>query len=449
MNDLELERALRETFAAKAGEITSGPAYADPPSDPVRRWVHWIAPLAAAAAVLGVVGGVIAVRGRGPHAPAVTHAAIPTPPLPSRAATGTQAPKSAVSSPAAKSCPLPPAWKNAYAAPASTFGATSATALSVAADGTVVVYLDFGPQPGRPRQVALLRPGSTTPQVVYDVSDPDKYAVSMAAVYKHWLVVAEDDAPRSPKGEVPGSSPLPNVHLLVVKDLDSGTTTRLASTTPGKGSTIDEAAVFNGTVSWVSRSRFSAHMGSWHLYDLDTAKSAGSLDGSYAYLPTINPLGVFNSDISVEPGPTGDLAELDRVIPKDTTVRGTLTTDGTNYAWQQSPAEIGWWAPGHAARYVHLASSDVAEDPGLVVAGPLVFDLGGSASHVVDTRTSAVAALPASDKFGTPVAEAAGGSVIALQSYTKGGGHWVDGYWLDPQPQVLRIDASSLPKISC
>lgn len=69
MNDEQLEQALRATFAGHAEAVTHGPAW-DPAEEPLdtdrgrsRSRARRLAPLAAAAAVLAVVGGVFALRG--------------------------------------------------------------------------------------------------------------------------------------------------------------------------------------------------------------------------------------------------------------------------------------------------------------------------------------------------------------------------------------------------
>jgi hypothetical protein len=69
MNDEHIDEVLRQTLAARAATVTHGPAWdedeAPPDIAPHRyRRARWLAPLAAAAVVLAVVGAVFAVRGK-------------------------------------------------------------------------------------------------------------------------------------------------------------------------------------------------------------------------------------------------------------------------------------------------------------------------------------------------------------------------------------------------
>jgi len=69
MNDEHIDEVLRQTLAARAATVTHGPTWdedeAPPDIAPHRyRRARWLAPLAAAAVVLAVVGAVFAVRGK-------------------------------------------------------------------------------------------------------------------------------------------------------------------------------------------------------------------------------------------------------------------------------------------------------------------------------------------------------------------------------------------------
>ena len=81
MNDDQIGEVLRKTLAARAATVTQGPAW-DEDDEPLEiaprryRRARWLAPLAAAAVVLAVVGAVFAVRGNDePNQPAVPGAA--------------------------------------------------------------------------------------------------------------------------------------------------------------------------------------------------------------------------------------------------------------------------------------------------------------------------------------------------------------------------------------
>ncbi|MEP7020257.1 MAG: hypothetical protein ABI808_06370 [Pseudonocardiales bacterium] len=84
MNDQDVERVLRTTLTNRAGTVTNGPAWNaqdDVSTRRTRRRARWLAPLAAAAVILAVVGGVFALR-YNDKPPQSTPAAIDQTPIP-------------------------------------------------------------------------------------------------------------------------------------------------------------------------------------------------------------------------------------------------------------------------------------------------------------------------------------------------------------------------------
>jgi hypothetical protein len=460
MTETRLEDMLRQTLAEAAATVTSGPTWSEDaatsfvvrPTRTVRRRLSWAAPLAAAATVALLVVGLLVAQHHRPHvAPPATNSPTSSQthsPSPTTSTPGSNAPR-------AVAVALPSEWKDALSQPGQDFGALDAIPLSVAADGTVVLYLDFGPDWGRPRQVALLRPGTSAPEVVYTVDDPDSYKVTLGALYGRQLVVGTSLGGRSPQGTVPGSSPMPNVHQLLVIDLDTGAKTTIASTTPGKGLQIDEAAVFGDTVYWVSRPTYAATEVTYHGYNLVSHKSKKLAWGGLGQDPTLTPLGIYSfvgsgGVANAELPHTGVRRELDRVIPHTQDSRVSLVTDGKNYAWLQDSRTVAWWSPGKSERLFQLTPRTAGSPaPLLVVSGPLVF-IGDNPWRVLDTRTGAIAKLPTAFGFTLYAAmpqTASNESVVAATNYIRSGA-WVDRYWVDGKNELLILDISALPKIS-
>lgn len=128
-----------------------------------------------------------------------------------------------------------------------------------------------------------------------------------------------------------------------------------------------------------------------------------------------------------------------------------VATDGTAYAWVMGAHTLGWWTPGRENPvYLHVRQKlDLGHGPsGFVVSGQYVVTDG----QVIDMTTAAAAPLAGgglpTGKFGSFEPLLAGGGILLGTEYT-GTGHYVDGYWRDPQPQLQRVDTTALPELRC
>jgi hypothetical protein len=113
---------------------------------------------------------------------------------------------------------------------------------------------------------------------------------------------------------------------------------------------------------------------------------------------------------------------------------------------------FGWWTKGLSAPvYVRTPKPvDLDNGPtGFVVSGHYVF----TDDQVVDMTAQVIAPLVGhglpTGKFAQFGPDAAHDGVLYATEYA-GTGHYVNGYWEDPQPQVQRIFTSNgLPNLHC
>lgn len=475
MNDFEDE--IRAMLTARAGDIASAPPLLASAHDGARaggrpdaatrprqpgRWLV----AATVAAVLAVAGGVLGVRlwlaegsGNVPAGPtpasSVPVTLSPTTDLESIATTTgqppvtmtdssrvTQSPESGAA--AACTAAWPASWQAALAAPGTAYGAESARPLGVAADGTVLVARDFGQ--GKARDLVLVRPG-VEPTVAFTVSDPQQTNIESAALVGDELVVSIGSDPRLPRGQEPGSSPMPNVSQILVIDLPSDAQRVIASSkadAAGPAKTIDTVVVIGGTVYWDVRASYDVPAGTIESYDLAAKTRRAAYSGPAVLF--YDGLDVSAAGITV--GGTlvvraGLPAAVDDAVPADD--QRSVQTDGTAYAWVAGPQEIGWWRPGaESPSYVRLPEV-LPQDtyPNLLaVAGSLVV-IGGST--VLDMTTAAITSLP---EDAAPLVDIGRGTFFTASR--AGTGHFDDdGYWVDPSQLANLIELSGLPGLTC
>lgn len=452
-----LDTALRDMLNERAGDIDTLPARLTRldghaafeledellTGDSMHRSTWLLA--AAVALVVAVAGAIIGIRQLGDHdtPPATSNSIAPTKPTPSPS-------KSPIAAdvPLACKATLPDAWQTAIGAAPSAEGAQSAAPLQVLPNGDVLVARDFGQR--QSRDLAIISPGKT-PRSIFSVPDPQLLNVQSAGISGNWLMVSVGAHPRPAKGTIPGDSPMPNVVHLYVIDLRTGEEKQIDSTSlkDGRtgGRTINLAALLDGKVYWDVRARYGSRTGVINSYDLTTGKTHAVYSGEMGYL--------VSSPAGIGTGSEGQVyvhASLPSVVHENLSVQYPLSvaTDGTAYAWEVAPLELGWWEPGLAKpRYIRLR--DPAGFGSMLVSGHYV--MTGQGGVVVDVAANAAADYSPSSatapsrqllSFGTT---SFGRWVAAID--LVGTGHWQDGYWVDPQPELVQLDTSALPGLHC
>jgi hypothetical protein len=440
----DLEQLLRRTLQHRAAEVSSGPGWEPPLRN---RRPKWIAAIAAAAAVAAVAVAAVLIpswhHNGAPPANSTTPAPSPSPSSsPSPSPTHTPAPVV----PAACRTALPHAWQQAFAGGQLDLGGIAATPLSVAPDGAIVIARDGGLTPGSPRDVLLLRPGHAA-QSVYEVPDPDHFVVRDAELSGHWLIVALERDDRPGPGTVPGNSPVPNVDRLIALDLTTPRqhVIRTIPTNPS-GAFIDQDIVLDGRVYWDERTNFTSDQGVIKSYGVQSGDVRTEYSGKMDEYPIFSAAGVGGTNgvyvRAALPQPVAD--GLDPRYPF------LVATDGTAYAWQVGTHEIGWWAPGRPApTYLRVRDELSVSYPGqIVVSGHFVVTLNRT---LIDMRNGAEASIAGGNvptgKFFEPAVAAGNGILAAVNNV--GTGHFVNGYWEDPQARVLRIATAHLPDLHC
>lgn len=433
--DQELDDLLRATFAARAELVRRAAAVPE-----LRHRRPWWPALAAAAAVVLIAAGIVV----GNHVTRTNHPTHPSP----HPATTTHT--SAPTVPTACATPLPAAWKQAILTSRVDFGSMAATVDDIGTDGTLVVSRDFGVTPGSARDIVLVKPGKA-PRVVYRVADPDKYDAT-AAIDGHRLVIAVNSHGRAPANSIP-NFPQPTILQLQVRDLRTGTTRQIASAPEGDGAQqvplIEAFAVFNGRVYWTYRNAYGSSTGEIRSFDLSTGQTSTVYRGPLSDYPQVSDGGI--GDWPPGGGSRRVAADLPTQVAMnlDPANQLVVATDGHAWAWAKSSHVLGWWQPGMASpRYLQLKQDLSSNTVLLTVTGPYAF----VAEYVVDTRTGAIASLVGSglpsgklSSFEPQVGH--GGTVYGFAD--AGTGHWVDGHWQDPQPQVQRVDTTKLPGLHC
>lgn len=454
-----LEHLIRRTLATRAEQVNAGPDWAGMPtanaqtSRSLRRVPAWVAVVATAAAVLAVAVGIVALRSPSRHAPG-------TPPTMSKPTlTLTPAPARVVATACAASLPAP--WTAALQNSRLDSSGRTATPLSVAPDGSVIAVRDDGVTPGSGREVIAVQPGRPV-RILYPISNPDQLTAAAAYVVGTQLVVGLTADARPARGVIPGSTPI-GLRGIILVDLTTGASRVLAgqdSPATGSGSSpyLQSLVVLNGVAYWDSENSYGAATGTLDSYDL-SAGNTGAVHRVYSGpigWPVADAAGIGWTDNS----PTGFRFAVTATLPPPVEhamtpfARPRLATDGTAYAWLDSPTLIGWWAPGHATpTYLRLPQS-VATDNGygdILVSGNIVLT-SSPATQVVDIATHAVAPLPSTGVF-SPQTRGdllyANGPVVAGLSFGTQPGMFIDGYWADTPIQPIRIDLAGLPSLRC
>lgn len=442
-----LDDALRTMLAERSRDIVEMPSeWAELRLDPggrrrPRRIGRRVLLVAAAAVVVAALAGTLVAIGSfrpghdaAPAGPATgqstTHAPDPGP---------TSAPTPAPTPAVAGACTasLPSAWRTALTSTGSTFGARSAYPVGVTNDGDLLVARDFGRGGGR--DLVLVSPGQH-PRKIFTVSRPEAVGIYSADLDRHQLIVSVGADPRPPKGTEPGSSPKRVIRTYVI-DLRTGTRTQLTPT-PLRHRVIAAPVRYGGTLYWIEQPDYGSRSGRLRSYDLATGSTHTVYSGTGFTAPKRSAAGIqIGGRLVVRATLPAEVASA--LKPE---YRMHVQTDGFAYAWVAGPRTVGWWAPGQAqpvlVRLPHALPLGRYLDL-LVVVGHYVIVDG---SDLVDMSTGAVAEIPR-DTRNVPVVSA-GGHVAAGVHYV-GTGHWQDGYWVDPQPQVRRTDVTTLPALRC
>jgi hypothetical protein len=421
--DTELEALLRATLAEHADTIRDARPWRAP-ARPPRLSRRWLPVLAAAAAVLAVVAGVlVAVR------LTRTHHSAPRPAVPTVCVTS-----------------LPGSWRDVLSHGVLDAGGRSAAPLSVTADGSVIATRDGGAYPGDGTQIVRLRPGSE-PKVLYALPDPDGYDAQKAFLVDHWLFVALHQHARPQKHTIPGSSPV-DVAAVIVVDVDTGHARTLAARSHN-GLTINSLAVFGGKAYWDERAAYAARKGVVKSFDPRTGRTATVYRGRVSWLEATGAGVVFFDDRDHLLAAADPPAPVARVMTSFT--RHYLASDGSAYAWLASRKIIGWWAPGYATPIYHRFAHPLDTDRGalnLLVAGRFVLT---EDERVIDAVNGAAArlSLPGIHLGQSIKLYMSGAGVVAGIAQTQRKGHWIDGYWADAATAVIRVDTRALPALTC
>jgi hypothetical protein len=357
MNDQQLEAVLRSSLARHAATIESGPQWPLPDEDLLasapRRGLPWWPIAAAVAAVLAVIGVVVAVR----HGAADRHRPA-TPVVVTRGA-----------------CTIdpPPAWKHAIEAGTLHNPDLGGLVLGGASDGATLVRRDVGTM----SQTVLVSPDGAT-RVVRQQPARGRAAVAPnSMIDSRWIVLPIADTAAS----------LPS---LLDFDVFDRVTLQLNQRVPiATGSKIGTWALFDGHLYW-TQPRTGA--GS-RLLDRDLAARTTRTvapDGARNLLGS--PSGVMWTDAQnrthLAAGTRPDQ------IPGLPGTHPGLVTDARSYAWR-SGGDITWYSTATKQTVV------VHWFPGLdvtvqAVAGPFVLIESGSqgaSGWLIDTRTGAAASF--------------------------------------------------------
>ena len=389
MNDQQLETVLRRSLARHAATIESGPQWPLPDEDllvpaprPGRSW--W--PVAAAvAAVLAVIGIVVAVR----HLASDRHQPA-TPVVVTRSA-----------------CTIDPPPALQHAIEVAQRLNLSQVVLGGAADGTILIMR--GADHDQTVQTVLVSPGGAT-RIVAQRPTVSRYVVANSMIDDQWIVL-------------PIADRLADFNTLLEFDVFDRATLQLTEKVAiKKGSRIGTWALFNGHLYWTQPR--SGSIGSLFDHDLAarttrTAESEGvrNLLGS--------PAGVAWTDAS---NGTHLLAgAAPDQVPGQPGIHPGLVSDGRSYAWR-SGSSIAWhntatkqsvlvrWFPGLKVTVLAVAGPYVLVDSGI----------RSASTWLIDTRTGAAASFESSGRV------ASGNGILA--------------YSADP---VVVLHVDQLPQLGC
>jgi hypothetical protein len=373
MNDQQLEAVLRRSLARHAATIESGPQWPLPEEDlPVsvpRHGRSWWPVAAAVAAVLAVIGIVVAVR----HITSDRHEPA-TPVIVTRSA-----------------CTIdpPPAWQHAIeAAGRRNLGQL---VLGGAPDGTILVRREAPTTD----QTVLVSPSGAT-RIVQQMPFPGRYGVATnSMIDSRWIVL--------PIGDIRADVP-----TLLDFDVFDRATLQLTEKVPiTKGSRIGTWALFNGHLYWTQPR--SGSIGS--LFDHDLAARTTRTAEPYGVQNLLaSPNGVAWTDAQHRTHLLGGAAPDQ--IPGQPGTHPGLVTDGRSYAWP-SGSSITWHNTA-TKRTVMVRWFPRFQVTVVAVAGPYVLINSeynqSRSSRLIDTRTGAAATVP----FQSSGSVASGNGVLAL-----------------------------------
>lgn len=426
----DLETLLRETLANRADTVHSGPPWdqhSRPSSPRAPRWAHRVAPLVAAAAVLGLVATATFLE----HSTGTDHHA-------GRSASPTVTPRpTTTTSPspidhAACTTSLPTSWRDAVRTGTTDAGAVSVQALDASANGAVLIARDFGTA----RDVALIEPNGSIKQI-YSVPAPNRNDVAMGSLDGPWALLPVQYLPRDANGVIP-----PVIKLVLI-NVRTGTHRLILSVT--RSDVKHErtfslgATIYAGHVYYDMRAKFQSRVVAIHDYDIAT-----NSDRVIARTSNVNdPPTLFAEGVSWGSPPAGDTISVRRALPPAvaaglTTKLGenTLRSDGRSYAWVNAANRIDYYSHDAAAvqSFTIPRVRHVLID---AVVGSLVFYSNDQSvdTWVLDVRTAATA------KFGGLLsASVGGGGVFASTIQPKSG---------STASKVLRLRVADLPGLTC
>jgi hypothetical protein len=388
MNDQQLEAVLRRSLAKHAAMIESGPQWPLPDEDLLgpapRHGRSWWPVAAAVAAVLAVIGVVVAVR----HITSDRHE-----------------PAKPVIVTTRRACTIdpPPAWQHAIqAASRRNFGTV---VLGGAADGTILVRREGDTM----TQTVLVSPDGVT-RIVEQRPNIGRYQVGISMVDSRWIVLPILDR-------------LSDFMTPVEFDVFDRATLQLTEKVSiAKGTRTGVPVLFGGHLYWTQPR--SGSTGSLLDYDLaaHTTRTAEP-DGVRNLLSS--PAGVAWTDGQNRRHLLAGTAP--EQVPGQSGTHPGLVTDGPYYAWRSGSSIV--WHNAATKQTVVVRWFPRFDLTVLGVAGPYVLittDLNnnGRTGWLIDTRTGAAA----SSQWSVLVAQ--GNSILAYSDAPVVGMH------LDQLPQL-------------
>jgi hypothetical protein len=359
MNDQQLETVLRRSLARHAATIESGPQWPLPDEDlPVSAPRHgrsWWPVAAAIAAVLAVIGVVVAVR----HLTADRHEPA-TPVIVTRSA-----------------CTIdpPPAWQQAIEA--AQRRRVGDLVLGGAPDGTILV--NRGADGDKTVQTVLVSPGGAA-RIVDQRPTISRYVVVNSMIDSQWIVL-------------PIADRLSDFNTLLEFDVFDRATLQLTEKVPiTRGSRIGMWALFDGHLYWTQPR--SGSTGSLLDHDL-AARTTRTAEPDGVQNLLASPNGVAWTDAQHRTHLLAGAAPDQ--IPGQPGTHPGLVTDGRSYAWP-SGSSIAWHNTA-TKQTVMVRWFPRFQVTVLAVAGPYVLVDSGirsASTWLIDTRTGAAASFQSS-----------------------------------------------------
>lgn len=321
---------------------------------------------------------------------------------------------------------VPAAWRKALTDGQIRIGGRT-DPLATGPDGVVAVSHDEGTT----HEILLVERDQSV-RSVYRVANPDRERVGFAALDERWVVagVVVDHDTQGPL--------LTRVDVVDRRDDSVRTIVQItpAAERPGLDRHLDSAALFGGTVYWITGDGDHATVESQAL---DSGAVADVAEGRLLRQLRATPVGVAWT------GP--DSAQMVHAVaglPAPVTAEGvrpddeSLVSDGVAYAWLTDTG-VEHWSPDTGVTQVRLEKPWYGLEYGLHVAGPYVFlnrpvhQLGRTT--VVDSRTGGVVSLE-------ELVVAAGGGSLAVDTRAD-----LEDYSSPSTSGLVRI--ADLPPLTC